>query len=67
MNTGTTHKKGYDYNVVYEAIFEEIYQRLEQIDPYNECRVETLTNGKTQVTAYGKTTGCETYILEERK
>ena len=37
------------------------------IKPYTECRVETLTNGKTQVTVYGDTTNCETYILEELK
>jgi hypothetical protein len=37
------------------------------IKPYTECCVETLTNGKTQVTVYGDTTNCENYILEELK
>ena len=38
---------------------------LEPIKPFQECKVETLTNCKTQVTVYGDTTNCETYILED--
>ena len=33
------------------------------IKPFQECHVETLTNGDIIVTVYGDTTNCETYTL----
>lgn len=31
---------------------------------YQECNVETMTNGDMIVTVYGDTTNCETYVLK---
>ena len=37
------------------------------IKPFQECHVETLTNGDIIVTVYGDTTKCETYTLGGKK
>lgn len=31
---------------------------------YQECHVETRTNGDIVVTVYGDTTACETYVIK---